>query len=285
MEDVDLLVPRDDHQRALAALGAAGWRVVRPGGPDRYDTVLAHDEVPSLLLELHFGLEGSSHRVTALDPGTLWAHRRPLEVAGSAAFGLRPDDELVVLASHAGKPHHGFVRLMWIADLAMIVDEAAARGAPVDWDRVRAVAGEARCVTVVAAALALARHAGVEAPSELFPLPARGSARPPHDAVDLGPLAAHPPRAAGVRAELRVDRRTDATAQDPARAPRLGAPHRDAGPRRGRVATACGGPRRTRVLRSARGADTQGPGKTRRNRSSTSPLALTIGLWSGSSRP
>jgi hypothetical protein len=174
MEDIDLLLPRDDHQRALAALRAAGWRVVRPGGPNRYDTVLAHDEVPSLLLELHYGLEGSSQRVTALDPGALWAHRLPLEVAGTAAFGLAPDDELVVLASHAGKPHHGFVRLMWIADLAMIVDDAAARGAPVDWDRVRAVAGEARCVTVVGAALALARHAGVEAPSELFPLPAGG---------------------------------------------------------------------------------------------------------------
>ncbi len=63
---------------------------------------------------------------------------------------------------------------MWIADLAMIVGDAAARGAPVDWDRVRTVAADARCMTVVGAALALARHAGVEAPAELFPLPARG---------------------------------------------------------------------------------------------------------------
>ncbi len=174
MEDIDLLLPRSLHQRALNALRAAGWRVVRPGGADRYDTALVHGEVPSLLLELHYGLEGSSQRVTALDPGALWAVRQPLDVAGTPAFGLPLAEELVVLAAHAGKPHHGFVRLMWIADLAMLVGEAAARGAPVDWDRVRAIADDARCTTVVGAALALARHAGVDSPAEVFPLPSRG---------------------------------------------------------------------------------------------------------------
>ncbi len=38
----------------------------------------------------------------------------------------------------------------------------------------RAVAGDTHCVTVVGAALALARRTGVEAPAELFPLPTRG---------------------------------------------------------------------------------------------------------------
>jgi Uncharacterised nucleotidyltransferase len=174
MEDIDLLLPRGDHQHALTALGQAGWRVVRAGGGDHYDTALRHDDVPSLFLELHYGLEGTSQRVTALDPGALWARRQPLHCAGTPAYGLPLADELVVLAAHAGKPHHGFVRLMWIADLAMIVGDAADRGDPVDWDRVRAVAGHARCVTVVGAALALARHAGVESPARLFPLPTTG---------------------------------------------------------------------------------------------------------------
>ena len=130
--------------------------------------------MPSLFLELHYGLEGTSQRVTALDPERLWARRRPLACAGTPAFGLPPAEELVVLAAHAGKPHHGFVRLMWIADLAMIVGGAAGRGEPVDWDRVRAAAGAARCVTVVGAALELARRAGVDTPAGLFPLPTRG---------------------------------------------------------------------------------------------------------------
>jgi hypothetical protein len=174
MEDIDLLLPRADHARALEALQSAGWRVVRAAEGEQYDTVLAHDEVPSLTLELHFGLEMASQRVTALDAETLWARRQPAEVAGTPAFVLPQDEELVVLAAHAGKPHHGFVRLVWLADLAMIVRAATADGHPVDWAQVRAVAGATHCVTVVGAALALARRAGVEAPSELFPLPTRG---------------------------------------------------------------------------------------------------------------
>jgi Uncharacterised nucleotidyltransferase len=174
MEDIDLLLPRRHHQRALAALAAAGWQVVRPGGADRYDTVLVHDEVPSLSLELHYGLEGTSQRVTALEPEALWERRQPIACAGTPAFGLPLTDELVVLAAHAGKPHHGFVRLAWTADLAMIVGDAAERGTPVDWERVHALATEARCLTVVAAALALAGRVGVEPPPGLFSLPTRG---------------------------------------------------------------------------------------------------------------
>jgi hypothetical protein len=174
MDDIDLLLPRADHRRALDALGHAGWQVARPGVGDHYDTVLTHREVPSFFLEVHYGLERASQRMTALDPGSLWAMRQPLECAGTSAFGLPPAEELVVLAAHAGKLHHRFVRLVWMADLAMIVGAAATHGAPVDWDRVRAVAGAAQCVTVVGAALEMARRAGLDAPAGLFPLPTRG---------------------------------------------------------------------------------------------------------------
>jgi Uncharacterised nucleotidyltransferase len=160
--------------RALAALVAAGWRIVRAGGGDYYDTVLTHADVPSLSLELHYGLEGTSQRVTSIDPEALWERRQPIACAGTPAFGLPLADELVVLAAHAGKPHHGFVRLAWIADLAMIVGDAAERDTPVDWERVRATARDAHCLTVVAAALALAGRAGVEPPTGLFPVPSRG---------------------------------------------------------------------------------------------------------------
>jgi hypothetical protein len=174
MEDIDLLLPRADHGRALSALASAGWTVVRAAEGEQYDTVLTHPEVPSLLLELHFGLESASQRVTALDPVTLWSHRQPALVAGTPAFVLPQNEELVVLAAHAGKPHHGFVRLVWIADIAMIVRAAASDGNPVDWERVRAVAGSTRCTTVVGAALSMARRAGVDAPTGLFLLPTRG---------------------------------------------------------------------------------------------------------------
>jgi len=174
MDDIDLLLPRADHQHALEALGRAGWEVTRPGGGGHYDTVLSHRDIPSFVLEVHYGLEDPAERVTALDSEELWARRQPLECAGTKAFGLPPLEEIVVLAAHAGKPYHRFVRLVWMADLAMIVGHAEGQGTAIDWDRVRAMARAARCVAVVGAALAMARRAGLDAPVELFPLPHRG---------------------------------------------------------------------------------------------------------------
>ena len=146
--------------------------MARPGGRDTNATVLTHREVPSFFLEVHYALEGASQRVTALDPGTLWALRQPLECAGTSAFGLPPAEELVVLAAHAGGPHHRFVRLVWMADLAMIAADDARRR-----HRLGPCARRGRgrtCVTVVGAALEMARRAGLDAPAGLFPLPTRG---------------------------------------------------------------------------------------------------------------
>jgi hypothetical protein len=174
MGDIDLLLPIADHRRALDVLRRAQWYVVRAGGVGHYDTQLLHNQVPSLSLEVHYGLESSPERVTALDPAALWERRVPLDCAGTPAFGLSQADELVVLAAHAGKPFHGFTRLVWIADFAMIVGDAAERDTPIDWDAVRAAAEKARCLTVVGAALELARRVGVDAPCGLFPLPTHG---------------------------------------------------------------------------------------------------------------
>ncbi len=175
MDDIDLLLPRADHHRALDALGRAGWRVTRPGVGGHYDTVLKHRDIPSFLLEVHYGLEEPSERATALDSERLWGQRQPLECAGTSVFGLPPAEEIVVLAAHAGKPHHRFVRLVWMADLAMIVGHAERHDIAIDWDRVLDVARTARCEPVVGAALAMARRAGLDVPVGLFPLPTRGS--------------------------------------------------------------------------------------------------------------
>ena len=174
MEDIDLLLPSEQHQDALRALAGAGWVVVRSAHRGDYDTVLTHPDVPSLALELHYGLEYGSQRVTALDATELWRLRQPIDCFGTPAFGLPLPEEIVYLAAHAGKPHHGFFRMIWVADFAMIVGLAHQEGHDVDWGRVQTVAAASSCATVVAAALALARRAGVDAPEEVFPLPTSG---------------------------------------------------------------------------------------------------------------
>jgi hypothetical protein len=174
MEDIDLLLPATQHHHALTALNDAGWVVARSAHREVYDSVLTHHDVPSLALELHYALEPGSLRVTALDATALWNLRQPIDCMGTPAFGLPLPEEVVYLSAHAGKPHHGFFRMIWIADFAMIVGLALEKGDAVDWSRIQAVAADASCATVVAAALALARRAGVDAPESLFPLPTNG---------------------------------------------------------------------------------------------------------------
>ena len=50
MDDVDILVPRPQHDSALRRLEAAGWRRVDIPGR-HHETVLTHAEVPGLPLE------------------------------------------------------------------------------------------------------------------------------------------------------------------------------------------------------------------------------------------
>ena len=174
MDDIDLLLPERQHAEALRILGNAGWKVVRRAARDHYDTVLTHEKVPFLCLELHYGLEASYERTTSLDPLALWQRRIPVDCLGTPGFGLPLPEEIVVLAAHAGKPFHGFSRLLWIADLSMVIGYSHELGSELDWERVRSVAGDGGCTTVVAAALALARNAGVVVPPDLMRMPDRG---------------------------------------------------------------------------------------------------------------
>ncbi|HEY1828971.1 MAG TPA: nucleotidyltransferase family protein [Acidimicrobiales bacterium] len=174
MEDIDLFLPLRDHEAALALLGQAGWAVERPASHDDYDSRLVHREVPSLALELHYGLEHPTQRVTALDGEELWRRRQPITCNGVDAFGLSIYDEVTYLSAHAGKPHHAFFRLIWIADLAAVIGHYVEHEEAMDWDGLRTLARSAGCSTLLSAALALARHAGVDSPADLFPLPKNG---------------------------------------------------------------------------------------------------------------
>ncbi|MHB1710631.1 MAG: nucleotidyltransferase domain-containing protein [Acidimicrobiales bacterium] len=173
MDDIDLLLPPDQHEAARSALLAAGWVVRRASGSDHYDTVLAHPRAGSIALELHYGLEARYERTNGIRIADLWRRREPITCFGVSAWGLALEDEVIALAAHAGKPFHSFSRLVWIADLAMILSEPDSNRA-IDWDLVFERAGAARCTTVVAMALALAGHAGVAVPASRFPVPRRG---------------------------------------------------------------------------------------------------------------
>lgn len=167
MDDLDLLLPRRQHDQAVAVLTSSGWVVRRRRHVDRYDTVLVHEQTPSLPLELHAGLQTFYEWATSLRAPVIWGHRQPVEVDGTAAFGLDPEIELVTIAAHAAKPFHGFSRMIWAVDLAVVVEHAAAsRG--VDWDRLCQLARRWRCASAVGVGLTLARRLGARVPEEVL---------------------------------------------------------------------------------------------------------------------
>ena len=167
MGDIDLILPPELHQLGLAALQQAGWTIVRPADQRRYETVLAHQDVPGLYAELHRELDVWYHRPNRLRAQTLWRRRIAINCLGTPAFGLRPEDEVVALAAHAGKPYHYFSRLIWSVDLAVVDEAARAGGRELDWDLVLGLADAWRCRTVVAVALLHAARLGVAVPPEL----------------------------------------------------------------------------------------------------------------------
>jgi hypothetical protein len=173
MDDLDLLLPPEEHDDGIGVLEAAGWTVSRRRRHEHYDTQLRHPEVPSLPLELHFGLEAWHERSNNLDPMWLWRQRVQVNCMGTETAGLPPEVELVYLAAHAGKPYHGFDRLIWLCDLVMVAAHAEEHGG-LSWERVRQVSQDADCVTVVSAALQMATRMGLELPDGSFRLPSDG---------------------------------------------------------------------------------------------------------------
>jgi len=167
MDDIDLLLPVG-YDRGVAALEGAGWKVWqgRPGA--QYDTVLYHPRVPHLPLELHRRLDVWRHRSNHLTAVGLWRRRQLFDCFGTPAFGLPPEEELVALAAHAGKPFHQFQRLIWSVDLAVVV---AGAGSNLDWDRVAHLTRRHGCSTVVAVALGQARRLGATVPDKLLVVP------------------------------------------------------------------------------------------------------------------
>ena len=161
MLDIDVVLPRADHARAVRAATAAGWSVVIPADRDHYETVLSHRAVPTLLLEIHRGLDTWFQRSAEIDLDELWMHRVSSDCFGTPAFGLPAELEFAALAAHAGKPFHTFSRLIWAVDLTVVATPTLDWGVVVGW------AESWHCRTMLALALRQAERLGLAVPGEL----------------------------------------------------------------------------------------------------------------------
>jgi hypothetical protein len=166
MDDIDLILPPDQIEPAVDTLTQTGWvRYVAPARR-RHEVDLMHPALPGLPIDLHRGLSTWRSRANRLTSEQLWAQRQKTTLHGVGAFVLPPEPELVMLAAHAAKPFHIFARLVWTADIAMVVAAAEPRGG-IDWDQVQRLADATKCRTAVAVALSQAEFLGVQSPAVL----------------------------------------------------------------------------------------------------------------------
>ena len=150
--DVDLLVAREDLERALRALSSLG---LAPPSPEleRYRREHHHHlelTSPAGTVELHF--EAITGFGTQISGAPLLARARPATLEGRRLLALDPADELVYLAVHASQ--HVFARLSWLYDLKLHL-----RAHPPDADAVIAAARAHRVEAPAFFALAVAAQA------------------------------------------------------------------------------------------------------------------------------
>jgi len=176
MDDVDVLVRSDQHRDAVDALHRAGWRATRRQGPE-YSASLAHPSMPGLPVDLHRELAVPSEAVFRFAASDLWEASRTVSVFGAPTSVPSPEVELLLLATHAGKPYHNFDRLLWAVDAAVIIDAAARDGHPIDWDVLAGLTHRAAARSALAVLLTQAGRLGAASPAGLRHVAATGARR------------------------------------------------------------------------------------------------------------
>jgi hypothetical protein len=152
MADLDVMVPRDRVEAALAALRADGWELVarRPDRPIaelqrvRHSVLLQRDADQ---LDLHWDAFAESLGTDLAD--RLWGAADELTIGARRTQTLAAADHLLHAFVH-GLRYNPVPPLRWVADAHVTIGVA---GDAVDWDRLSTLAEAYRLVAPVAAAL------------------------------------------------------------------------------------------------------------------------------------
>lgn len=123
--DVDLLVRRDDLERARDLLEEHGYVPLRSLSEDQEDTwhdaqlgYELHHEAKGVVVELHWALLNRT-LTFRLTPEAVWARAHTVRFGSTMVRVLAPDDLLLYLCAH-GTKHH-WSRLLWVCDVAQVL--------------------------------------------------------------------------------------------------------------------------------------------------------------------
>lgn len=157
MDDIDLLVKKPDLQRTEQKLFALGYTHLAADAA-RMKSTTPHHLTPfrkngCTPIEVHWTLP--SMGAFENDDGEIWARAHTATIGGCDARVLSPEDLLLHVCIHASLHHRFGLGLRPLADVAAIADRY---GDVLDWNKVRAYAGEWRFITGVYLTLQLAKE-------------------------------------------------------------------------------------------------------------------------------
>lgn len=133
MNDLDIMVPREDVARAFGIVADRGYVAERNVPPEVETMVRNH--APLLMkrgvaaFEIHWNVT-SPQESYAIEPDDLWKRSVPLTVGSAATRALCPEDLLLHLCVHASYHHQFEIGLRPFCDIAAAVERFADR---LDW--------------------------------------------------------------------------------------------------------------------------------------------------------
>ena len=133
--DLDVLIRRDDFERARELLLSSGYRptlrlsTAQKAAFIRFERECAfvHEDT-GVEVELQWEVV-PRHFCVPLEFEDLWTRVEPISFAGGTVPTLAPEDLLLILCAHGCK--HSWERLVWVCDVAELV---RARSETLDWD-------------------------------------------------------------------------------------------------------------------------------------------------------
>ncbi len=155
--DLDFLVAKDDIKRACDVLERYGYERINfadipvetlvDGSLFRWGKEFRFIKADGgLPVELRFGFIGGDHANSTII-ADLWERRTPTSLAGGTVPALSSEDRALLLLAHGTK--HGWRRLSWVYDIALILQQK------VDWETVLARADQYRWRNAVLYGLAV----------------------------------------------------------------------------------------------------------------------------------
>lgn len=133
--DLDLLIHTDDAPRVREFLLARGMKEF--GGVARGSNRTYYGEASfnpadgrGAQMDVHWELVSPAYYRRRMEMAWFWRNIEPAALVGRTMKLLNPTAQLVHLGIHAGLHHQDRLRLIWLYDLALVVNR---RGGEIDW--------------------------------------------------------------------------------------------------------------------------------------------------------